>query len=87
MQNTKILEEFWYANIRPFEQVTPPDNLLSKKAMATRNTLFDALSVDQKILLETYESECDVTSMESAKNAFILGFQLGAKFMAAIDDT
>ena len=87
MKKAKILEEFWYANIRPFEDITPPDPLLVEKVTTTKSALFDALSADQRTLWEIYESECDVISMEAAKNAFVLGFQLGAKFMTAIEDS
>lgn len=87
MKKAKILEEFWYANIRPFEDITPPDPLLVEKVTTVRSALFDALSADQRTLWKIYESECDVISMEAAKNAFVLGFQLGAKFMAAIEDS
>lgn len=87
MKKAKILEEFWYANIRPFEDITPPDPLLVEKVTTARSALFDALSADQRTLWEIYESECDVISMEAAKNAFVLGFQLGAKFMVAINDS
>ena len=64
MEKTKILEEFWYDNIRPFEQVAPPDPLLSEKAMTAKSALFSTLSVEQKTLLHLYESACDVVNME-----------------------
>ena len=86
MKKLNVLEEFWYANIRPFEEAKPPDSSLSEKAMEARNILLETLSAEQKVLLETYESEFDVVSMEATKNAFVLSFQLGAKFMAAIED-
>lgn len=87
MKRNNILEELWYANIRPFEQVTPPDPLLSEKTIVARSTLFDTLSVEQRTLFEIYESACDVVSMEAAKNAFTWGFRMGTKFMAAIEDS
>ena len=87
MKSTKILEEFWYANIRPFEEVEPPSPSLVDKALDAKNKLMESLSAEQKVLLEIYESACDIISMEASKNAFILGFQLGTKFMAAIEDS
>ena len=87
MSKTKILEEFWYANIRPFEQVVPPPPSLVAKAMDEKNKLMESLSAEQKALLDNYESQYDIVSIETAKNAFVLGFQLGAKFMAAIEDS
>lgn len=83
----KVLEEFWYGNIHPFEQIVPPPPTLSKQAMNARNILFDSLSDAQMEYFEAYESVFDILNMESTKNAFSLGFQLGAKFMAAIEDS
>ena len=87
MKNTKILEEIWFANIRPFEEVAPPPPSLVAKAMDAKNKLMESLSAEQKALLDNYESKYDIVSIETTKNAFVLGFQLGAKFMAAIEDS
>ena len=87
MKKSNILEEFWFGNIRPFEEVEPPQHSLTAEAMDAKNKLMELLSAEQKALLEIYESACDVISMEASKNAFILGFQLGAKFMEAINDS
>lgn len=83
----RILENFWYGNIRPFEQTTSPNHAIAKKVLDTRNALCDTLSIDQKNLLEAYESAYDTMSMESAKEAFAKGFQLSAQFLlAALDE-
>lgn len=87
MKRNNILEEFWFANLRPFEEVAPPPPSLVAKAMDTKNKLLKSLSSEQIALLENYESIYDTINTESAKNAFLLGFQLGAKFMAAIEDS
>ena len=50
----KILEEFWFRNIRPFEQVTPPPTTLSNQAMNARDILVDSLSKEQKECFEAY---------------------------------
>ena len=86
MSKTKILEEFWFGNLRPFEQVKPIDFVLTEKAIAVRNTLFSTLSTEQKECFETYEASFDIVGMESTKEAFIKGFRLGVKFLLATLD-
>ena len=83
----KILEEFWFGNIRPFEQVAPPPTPLNNQAMDARNILINSLSEEQKECFEAYEAAFDTLNMEASKNAFIFGFQIGAKFMEAIENS
>ena len=85
------LENFYYGNISPHENIVRQTGLFAKvfnKLSKTEDTLTETLSDEQKALFdkfnETNAKLCDI----SEKEAFIRGFKLGLRFMfEAMDDS
>ena len=86
MKKTKILEEFYYGNIHPFEQIPSECREFASDAMTARDLFFASLNKEQQERFIKYEAAMDIISMESTKNAFVYGFKMGAKFMKEIDE-
>ena len=63
----KLIEEFWFGNLRPFEQLKSADQRVIEKATNIRDTLVSTLSDEQKGFFETYEIAFDTLNMEKSK--------------------
>ncbi|MCQ2485425.1 MAG: hypothetical protein MJ168_08860 [Clostridia bacterium] len=85
------LENFYYGNISPHENIVKQTGLFAKalnKLSKNEDNLTATLSDEQKSLFdkfnETNSKLCDI----SEKEAFIRGFKLGLRFMfEAMDDS
>ncbi len=80
----KVLEDLWYGNIIPFESFMK--NTRNLKKLVSRidkdyDNLTDALSEEQKELLEKYENNVDEMHSVSEQAAFQYGFSLGVRLM------
>ena len=87
LSNMNTIQDLYYGRISPYEMsisVTPEYQKL--KAVATQNEdlLKEALSDEQKELLDKL-TECitDISSI-SERDMFITGFQLGVKLMIEV---
>ena len=80
----KIIEDLYYGRISPYEMsISATPEYQKLKALADRNEdlLREALSDEQKELLEKLiESVTDISSI-SERDMFIAGFRLGMKLM------
>ncbi len=85
----RILEDFYYGNIRPFEQKMVTNSSLRRAvdAMTRYETqLAEQLNETEKTLLdELIQAQQEIDSITAAEN-FILGFQLGVRLMAECID-
>ena len=80
----KIIEDLYYGRISPYElsiSATPEYQKLKALAEKNEDLLREALSDEQKELLEKLiESVTDISSI-SERDMFIAGFRLGMKLM------
>ena len=81
---SRLLEEFWYGNITPHEhsyQRTDEIQKLLSLIDKNRAKLCEAITDEDKVLLEKYD-DC-VSEMHSIINQelFIYAFRLGGRFM------
>ena len=85
----KILENFYYGNIRPSEnQIKPNSELLRAVGKANRceQQLKEQLSeTGQMALAELIKAQEDIDGI-TACDSFILGFRLGVRMMAECMD-
>lgn len=80
----KILEEMWYGNICPFEQI-PEQNKYIKEldflAFRNKENLISSLTNEQKLIFEKYE-QCQIEKFDILqREIFIYGFRYGGKIM------
>ena len=82
-----ILEELWYGNIIPWEQFNR-NHRETKELMSlltrNRDRLTEGLTEAQKELLEKYDDCQNELSATTEKNAFVEGFCLGMRLLAAV---
>lgn len=82
-----ILEELWYGNIIPWEQFNRNDRETKElMSLLTQNCdrLTEGLTEAQKELLEKYDDCQNELSAKTERNAFICGFSLGIRLLAAV---
>ena len=81
-----ILEKLWYGNIAPWEQSTRHDREykeLTALLRRNRDRLTEGLTEAQKELLEKYDECQNELNAKTEKNAFVQGFCLGTRLLAA----
>ena len=85
----KILESFYYGNIRPSENQMVPNSDLQRavdKAARCEKRLTEQLGEPEKaILTELVWAQHDIDSITAREN-FIMGFRLGVRMMAECMD-
>ena len=85
----KTLEDFYYGNITPNEQVMNPNSELRRatdRVARFENQLMEQLSeAGQTVLAKLIESQQEIDSITAREN-FILGFRLGIRMMAECMD-
>lgn len=83
----KILEEFWYGNIRPTDRNVAPNSRvdkLLKLAVKNEQQLTDLLTEEERAAFQKFRKVQDELSGVNECEAFTLGFRLGARFMLEI---
>ena len=81
-----ILEKLWYGNVAPWEQTGRHDREYKELAALlcrNRDRLTEGLTEAQKELLEKYDDCQSELSAKTEKNAFVQGFCLGTRLLAA----
>ena len=81
-----ILEKLWYGNVVPWEQTGRHDREykeLTELLCRNRDRLTEGLTEAQKELLEKYDECQNELSAKTEKNAFVQGFCLGMRLLAA----
>ena len=81
-----ILEQLWYGNVAPWEQSNRNDREykeLAKLLCRNRDCLTEELTEAQKELLDTYDECQNELSAKTERNAFMQGFCLGMRLLAA----
>ena len=81
-----ILTELWYGNIAPWEHSTRHDREykeLTELLCRNRDRLTEGLTEAQKELLDKYDECQNELSAKTEKNAFVQGFCLGMRLLAA----
>lgn len=85
----RILEDFYYGNITPNEQMMVPDSELKRAAERVaryESQLTEQLEESEKSILEKLiQSQHEIDSITALEN-FILGFRLGIRLMAECMD-
>lgn len=85
----KILEEFYFGNLRPSERrMTPSSSLrqaVSKVSQCERQLMEQLNGGEQAILKEMVSAQQDIDSI-TGRESFVLGFRLGVRIMAACMD-
>ena len=85
----RILEDFYYGNIIPNEQMMAPDSELKQAAERVaryESQLAEQLKENEKSILEKLiQSQHEIDSITALEN-FILGFRLGIRLMAECMD-
>lgn len=85
----RILEDFYYGNIAPNEQIMAPDSELKRAAERVacyEGQLTERLKENEKAILEKLiRSQHEIDSITALEN-FILGFRLGIRLMAECMD-
>ena len=80
----KILEEFWYGNLRPnektFRRQTEFDHIL-ELLVRNEDKLMESLNESEKETFTKYRECCEEISQISECEIFINGFKLGARFI------
>ena len=77
-----ILTELWYGNIDPHESI-PVDKRLLSLMGRNRDRLADALTEQQKELLDKYDEALNEMHSSTEIEAFSYGFRLGVQLMTA----
>ena len=83
----KILEEFWYGNIQTSEKTIPLGGRhvkLLNLLVQHENNLTALLSDEAKELFDKFKDTQDELSSVSERDAFVLGFRLGGRFMLEV---
>lgn len=81
-----ILEQLWYGNIAPWEHSTHNDREykeLTELLHRNRDKLTEGLTEAQKELLDKYDECQNELNAKTEKNAFVQGFCLGTRLLAA----
>ena len=81
-----ILEQLWYGNVAPWEQGNRLDREykeLTELLCRNRDGLTEGLTEAQKELLDKYDECQNELSAKTEKNAFVQGFCLGMRLLAA----
>ena len=81
-----ILEQLWYGNVAPWEHSTHNDREykeLTELLCRNRDRLTEGLTEAQKELLDKYDECQNELSAKTEKNAFVQGFCLGTRLLAA----
>ena len=81
-----ILTELWYGNVAPWEQSNRLDREykeLAELLCRNRDRLTEGLTEAQKELLEKYDDCQNELSVKTERNAFVQGFCLGTRLLAA----
>ena len=81
-----ILEELWYGNVAPWEQSNRCDREykeLTELLHRNRDKLSEGLTEAQKELLDKYDECQNELNAKTEKNAFVQGFCLGTRLLAA----
>ena len=80
----KILEEFWYGNLRPNEKTfcrqTEFDHIL-ELLVRNEDKLMESLNESEKETFTKYRECCEEISQISECEIFINGFKLGVRFI------
>jgi hypothetical protein len=81
-----ILEQLWYGNVAPWEQTGRHDREYKELAALlcrNRDRLTEGLTEAQKELLDKYDECQNELNAKTEKNAFVQGFCLGMRLLAA----
>lgn len=81
-----ILEQLWYGNVAPWEQSNRHDREykeLTELLCRNRDRLTEGLTEAQKELLDKYDECQNELNAKTEKNAFVQGFCLGTRLLAA----
>ena len=81
-----ILTELWYGNVAPWEQSNRLDREykeLTELLCRNRDRLTEGLTEAQKELLDKYDDCQNELNAKTEKNAFVQGFCLGTRLLAA----
>ncbi|MBP3572784.1 MAG: hypothetical protein J6M42_12600 [Clostridia bacterium] len=81
-----ILEELWYGNVAPWEQSNRLDREykeLTELLCRNRDRLTEGLTEAQKELLDKYDECQNELNAKTERNAFVQGFCLGTRLLAA----
>ena len=81
-----ILEQLWYGNVAPWEQSNRLDREykeLTELLHRNRDGLTEGLTEAQKELLDKYDECQNELNAKTEKNAFVQGFCLGTRLLAA----
>ena len=81
-----ILEQLWYGNVAPWEQSNRLDREykeLTELLCRNRDRLTEGLTEAQKELLDKYDECQNELNAKTEKNAFVQGFCLGTRLLAA----
>ena len=81
-----ILTELWYGNVAPWEQSNRLDREykeLTELLCRNRDRLTEGLTEAQKELLDQYDECQSELNAKTERNAFVQGFCLGTRLLAA----
>ena len=81
-----ILTELWYGNVAPWEQSNRLDREykeLTELLCRNRDRLTEGLTEAQKELLDKYDECQNELNAKTERNAFVQGFCLGTRLLAA----
>ena len=81
-----ILTELWYGNVAPWEHSTRNDREYKELAALlcrNRDRLTEGLTEAQKELLDQYDECQSELNAKTERNAFVQGFCLGTRLLAA----
>ena len=81
-----ILEQLWYGNVAPWEQSNRLDREykeLTELLHRNRDKLTEGLTEAQKELLDQYDECQSELNAKTERNAFVQGFCLGTRLLAA----
>ena len=82
-----LLEEFWYGNLRPFNDAYKPDEETKKLIgciVEQHERLEETLTKEQKELLDRFDKAFDELTEINDRKIFIYGFRLGAQMALAM---
>ena len=86
---SSILEELWYGNIAPNDgsgRMSAEARRLLKKVADSHDKLYEALSEEQKELLESFNDACADLSDTTEREIFVYAFRLGAKIALEVSN-
>lgn len=79
-----ILEDFWYGNINPQEQITEKSQAIKellKLQTRNRDKLYNSITAEQREILEKYDDCIDEMQNIIELEIFIYAFRLGGRLM------